>query len=90
MDNGEPIEGRTNLSLDLADPIQRALLLVHGILVSKGHDYSQDADPASGFKSAADHMDVMSYQIVEMHILNKLTRLKSLRDRNRDPLHESV
>jgi hypothetical protein len=78
------------VEFDLKDPIHRALFELVQILGSKGHDYSLDSDQFSNFRDTANHMDLEIYQVAEMFMVTKLSRLKALRHRRTLPEHESV
>lgn len=74
----------------MTDWIEEALDQVSRVLNSKGNDYEADGEPFSNFTDTAEWMGVEPYVVALGMIVQKLSRLRALRQNGRGPENESV
>lgn len=66
----------------------RALECIGETLASKGEDYA-GADEFGNFRLGAQFLDTPSHDVVLVHVLQKIARIRNLRDKG-EPNYESL
>jgi hypothetical protein len=78
-------------TLEVPDHLFPALEEMVRKLIEKGADYSVSDDAwASNFHDTADHFDIKPWESCDFNEIQKLSRLKALRQRGRAPVNEPV
>ena len=70
--------------------ISRAISLVRGILLSKGHDYSSTETPWAAFELIGKVFGHTPEEVADINELQKISRLMTLRQSGEKPNYESI
>jgi hypothetical protein len=70
-------------TIDLDDPFEAAVWVLIQTNRKKRRDYAQDGDPFSNFQATANHFGISAWESAEFNLVQKLSRLQSLRANGR-------
>jgi len=93
MNNGVQIAQGCNLVIlqcDTTTAWGRALATIAETHAVKDHDYAGEDDEWVGFRQTSEHMGIPLWESADFNEVQKLGRLKTLRERGEDPLSETV